>query len=218
MAYFDQFPNVLIPSPNSTRTSSNDFVLAKNLFKRGKIRDKYFENAMSFEKYNIQGDDRPDNVAYDIYKDSSLDWVVLISNNIINIRDEWPMSQYDFQRFLDNKYTSEQISQIHHYETREIRDTDGILLLDAGNRVDSDFTFDYSYFGTNYSLSGSDVITSFTNYDYEVSVNEKKRNIFVLRKEYLDMLMTDMKDIMSYKDSSQYISKKLKTGDNIRNT
>ena len=218
MAYFDHHPDIVLPSFSPDRNSSNDATVVKNLFKRGKIREKYFENAMSFEKYNIQGDDRPDNVAYDIYKDSSLDWVVLISNNIINIRDEWPMSQYDFQRFIDNKYSAEQVTQVHHYETKEIRDTDGILLLDAGNRVDANFSFEYSYFGTNYSLSGSDVITSFTNYDYEVSVNEKKRNIFVLRKEYLDMLMSDMKDIMSYKDSSQYISKKLKTGDNIRNT
>ena len=218
MAYFDYHPNIVLPSFSPDRNSSNDATVVKNLFKRGKIREKYFENAMSFEKYNIQGDDRPDNVAYDIYNDSSLDWVVLISNNIINVRDEWPMSQYDFQRFLDNKYSPEQVTQVHHYETKEIRDTDGILLLDAGNRVDADFTFEYSYFGTNYSLSGSDVLTSFSNYDYEVSVNEIKRNIFILRKEYLEMLMNDMRDIMSYKDSSQYISKKLKTGDNIRNT
>ena len=218
MAYFDYHPNIVLPSFSPDRNSSNDATVVKNLFKRGKIREKYFENAMSFEKYDIQGDDRPDNVAYDIYKDSSLDWVILISNNIINIRDEWPMSQYDFQRFIDNKYSPEQVTQVHHYETKEIRDTDGILLLDAGNLVDANFTFQYSYFGTNYSLSGSDVITSFSNYDYEVSVNEKKRNIFVLRKEYLDMLISDMKDIMSYKDSSEYISKKLKTGDNIRNT
>ena len=197
MAYFDYHPDIVLPSFSPDRNSSDDATVVKNLFKRGKIRDKYFENAMSFEKYNIQGDDRPDNVAYDVYKDSSLDWVVLISNNIINIRDEWPMSQYDFQRFIDNKYSPEQVTQVHHYETKEIRDTDGILLLDAGNRVDPDFTFEYSYFGTNYSLSGSDFLTSFSNYDYEVSVNEIKRNIFILRKEYLEMLMNHMRDIMS---------------------
>ena len=206
MAYFDYHPDIVLPSFSPDRNSSNDATIVKNLFKRGKIRDKYFENAMSFEKYNIQGDDRPDNVAYDIYKDSSLDWVVLISNNIINIRDEWPMSQYDFQRFIDNKYSSEQVTQVHHYETKELRDTDGILLLDAGNQVDADFTFEYSYFGTNYSLSGSDVLSSFSNYDYEVSVNESKRNIFVLRKEYLEMLMNDMRDIMRYTDSSQFVN------------
>ena len=142
MAYFDYHPNIVLPSFSPDRNSSNDATVVKNLFKRGKIREKYFENAMSFEKYNIQGDDRPDNVAYDIYKDSSLDWVVLISNNIINIRDEWPMSQYDFQRFIDNKYSSEQVTQVHHYETKELRDTDGILLLDAGKQVDADLTFE----------------------------------------------------------------------------
>ena len=82
MAYFDYHPNLLLPSFSPNRNSSKDGVVTKNLFRRGKIRDEYFENAMSFQKYNIRGDDRPDNVAQEIYDDSSLDWVILISNNI----------------------------------------------------------------------------------------------------------------------------------------
>ena len=38
------------------------------------------------------------------YQDSSLDWLVLTSNNIINIQTEWPMTQRDFDRFLLDKY------------------------------------------------------------------------------------------------------------------
>jgi len=189
MAYFDYHPNLLLPSFSPNRNSSKDGVVTKNLFRRGKIRDEYFENAMSFQKYNIRGDDRPDNVAQEIYDDSSLDWVILISNNIINVRDEWPMSQYDFQR-----------------------------LLDAGQQVNADFTFNYSQGGSNYSLSGDEILTSYTNYDYEVKVNEEKRNIFVLRKEYLEMIMNDLRQIMTYTNSSQYVSKTMKMGANIRNS
>ena len=121
MAYFDQFPDVLIPSPNSTRTSSNDFVLAKNLFKRGKIRDDFFENAVAFGRYSIRGDDRPDMVAKIIYENDQLDWVILLSNNIISVRDEWPMSQYQLQRYLNNKYNIDQLTAIKHYETKQIK-------------------------------------------------------------------------------------------------
>ena len=128
------------------------------------------------------------------------------------------MSQYDFQRFIDSKYSASQISQIHHYETKQINDNEGILLLDAGQQVNADFTFNYSQGGSNYSLSGDEILTSYTNYDYEVMVNEEKRNIFVLRKEYLEMVMNDLRQIMTYTNSSQYVSKTMKMGANIRNS
>jgi hypothetical protein len=112
MAYFDEFPDILLPSFANDRNSSSDFVRSKNLFKRAKIRDDFFSTATVFDLYSIIGDDRPDNVAQKLYGDSELDWVVLLSNNIINIRDEWPMSQYDLERYLDNKYSQEQLSEV----------------------------------------------------------------------------------------------------------
>ena len=129
MNYFDLFPDVELPSFSDKRRSHKDFVKVKNLFKRGKIREDLFGSVVAFSKYTILGDDRPDNVADKIYENQNLDWVVLLSNNIINVRDEWPMSQFDFQRFLDNKYTKDQLGEIHHYETKEIRNSQGKLLL-----------------------------------------------------------------------------------------
>ena len=213
MAYFDLFPNVLLPSHSEKRTSNRDFVASKNLFKRGAIRNDFFENAVTFEKYNVVGDDRPDNVANEIYDDPELDWVVLLSNNIINVRDEWPMSQYDFQRYLDNKYDKVQLSQIHHYETVEILNPLGLRILEAGLKVDESFEYKYSFEGTNYTVSD---VTSVTNYQYEIGKNDAKRNIYVLRKSYLPMVMEDMRDIMTYEDSSQYINKRTKKGSDIR--
>ena len=216
MAYFDQFPNILVPSYHNDRTSSNDFVTAKNIFKRGKIRDDFFENATAFSKYSIQGDDRPDNVAQELYDDSELDWVVLLSNNIISVRDEWPMNGNDFNVYLNDKYTPERLASIKHYETKEIRDSDNKIILEKGQIVDSDFVFNYSEFGLNESKSGSFVLDSVSHYDFEVRKNDKKRNIFTLRREYLDVIMNDMKEIMTYTDSSQFINKRLKKGDNLR--
>ena len=163
MAYFDQFPDVLIPSPNSTRTSSNDFVLAKNLFKRGKIRDDFFENAVAFGRYSIRGDDRPDNVAKELYGDSSLDWVILLSNNMVSVRDEWPMRSGELQRYLNDKYSSDHLVSIKHYETKEIRNAANIKVLEGGQIVDESFTFTYSLGGINATLSGSNVMTSVSN-------------------------------------------------------
>tara|TARA_B100001250_G_C19612342_1_gene705529 strand:+ start:268 stop:933 length:666 start_codon:yes stop_codon:yes gene_type:complete len=216
MAYFDQFPDVLIPSPNSTRTSSNDFVLAKNLFKRGKIRDDFFENAVAFGRYSIRGDDRPDNVAKELYGDSSLDWVILLSNNMVSVRDEWPMRSGELQRYLNDKYSSDHLVSIKHYETKEIRNAANIKVLEKGQIVDESFTFTYSLGGINATLSGSNVMTSVSNYEYEVNKNDNKRTIHFLRQNYLQTIMEDMRTIMTYTDSSQYIDKRTKKGDNLR--
>ena len=113
MGYFTNFPKVSLPSFADNRRSSLDFVNSTNLFKRGKIREEIIGSIAAFERYSINGDDRPDNVAFRVYGDSSLDWVILISNNILNVRDEWPMNQYDFKRYIDNKYSTSLLSLIH---------------------------------------------------------------------------------------------------------
>ena len=213
MNYFDLFPDVQLPSFSDKRNSSKDFIRVKNLFKRGKVREDFFQNVTAFYQYSIVGDDRPDNVAQKVYENDQLDWVVLIANNIINIRDEWPMSQYDFQRYLDNKYDSVQLSQIHHYETTEIKSPNGKLLLQSGLTVDADFTFSYSYGTTTYSVNS---VTSVSNFQHEVSKNDAKRNIYLVRPEYVGTVINDMREIMTYTDSSQYINRKLKKGDNLR--
>lgn len=216
MAYFDLFSDLLLPSFSDNRNSSYDYVRVKNLFKRGKIRDDFFQNATVFDKYAIVGDDRPDNVAQALYNGADLDWVILISNNIINVREEWPMSQADFNNYLQNKYGTELLQEIHHYETKEVRDSEGKLLLQEGLVVDADFEFKYSNGGTYMTRSGSELITSVSNYEFEQRKNDAKRTIFVLRQEYLQVVIDDMRELMTYKDSSQYIDRRTKKGANLR--
>tara|TARA_R100000278_G_scaffold64268_1_gene51738 strand:+ start:2106 stop:2771 length:666 start_codon:yes stop_codon:yes gene_type:complete len=216
MAYFTNFPDILLPSFTDNRNSSTDFVKSKNLFKRAKIRDDIFRDAVAFEEFAIQGDDRPDNVAFKAYGDSNLDWVVLLSNNILNVRDEWPMSDTDLNRYLDNKYTQEHLNDVHHYETKEIvHPSTGALLLSEGLVVDSTFQFNY-YDQGNKTKLGTEVMGAVTNYQYEVNKNDAKRTIYLLRTNFLTQIFLDMKEIMRYTDSSQYIDSRTKKGDNLR--
>lgn len=216
MAYFDFFPDLLLPSFSDKRRSSKDLVRVKNLFKRAKLRDDFFENAIAFNTYLVQGDDRPDNVADKFYGDEFLDWVVLISNNILNVRDEWPMAQREFNVYLNNKYDQDQLLSIHHYETKRVVDADGFALLGQGNEVPPDFVLNWSYAGINNSLSGSDVMTSITTIDYEIAKNDKKREINLIRPEYIKVVLEDMREIMTYEDSSQFVNRFTKQGDNLR--
>ena len=213
MNYFDLFPNVELPSFSDRRRSSFDYITIKNLFKRGRVRDDIFGNVIAFSKYLVLDGERPDSVAKKLYEDENLDWVVLLSNNIINVQDEWPMGQFDFQRYLDNKYSKDQLSEIHHYETNEIRNENGVLLLQGGLIVDADFTFKYSLDGTLQTVNS---VKSISNLNYEIERNDAKRAINVLRKEYVSIIIDDMREIMTYTDSSQFINRKLKKGDNLR--
>ena len=213
MAYFTNFPKVSLPSFADNRRSSLDFVNSTNLFKRGKIREEIIGSIAAFERYSINGDDRPDNVAFRVYGDSSLDWVVLISNNILNVRDEWPMNQYDFKRYIDNKYSTTLLTQIHHYESKEVRNSKGLLLQQSGIWVDADHSFSWSEGGKKYTQTGT---TSVSNLQFEEDRNNKKRSINVVRSNYLEVIKEDMRELLTYTDSSQYVNRKLKRGSNLR--
>lgn len=213
MAYFTNFPKVSLPSFADNRRSSLDFVNSTNLFKRGKIREEIIGSIAAFERFSINGDDRPDNVAFRIYGDSSLDWVVLISNNILNVRDEWPMNQYDFKRYIDNKYSTSLLTQIHHYESKEVRNSKGLLLQQSGIWVDADHSFSWSENGKKYTQTGT---TSVSNLQFEEDRNNKKRSINVVRSNYLEVIKEDMRELLTYTDSSQYVNRKLKKGSNLR--
>ena len=220
MAYFDQFPNILVPSYHNDRTSSNDFVAAKNIFKSGKIRDDFFENATAFSQYSIQGNDRPDNVAEELYDDSELDWVVLLSNNIVNIQSEWPLPQRDFDRYVLEKYeTYEKLNAVHHYETKECKNSVDAVVVPEGLQVDSDYSVTYYdwYLGGEITKSSSDIVVEVTNYEYESKLEDAKRSIYLLKPKYLNIIYDDMDEMMTYiKGSSQYKTETLKVADNIR--
>lgn len=215
MNYFDLFPNVELPSFSDKRRSSYDYITLKNLFKRGRVRNDIYGNVTSFSKYLVLDGERPDTVARKLYDNEQLDWIILLSNNIINVQDEWPMGQYEFQRYLDNKYSKEQLGEIRHYTTNEIRNKEGILVLQGGLIVDSDFTYNYTEIdGTIQSVNS---VSSVSYLQHEIEENDKKRTINVLRKKYIGIIIDDMRKIMSYTDSSQFVNRKLKKGDNIRN-
>ena len=217
-SYFQRVPdfNYVSRLPDS---KIGDYVRVKNLFKKGKLREDIFQNVAFFEKYKIVGDDRPDNVAFEVYDDSSLDWVILLSNNILNIQSEWPLPQTDFDRFVLDKYGDYDTlyNGIHHYETIEVKNTQGVTIVPAGLQVDSSYSVSYYDFFTDLQVTTGNLATPITNYEYEEKVDNDKRNIFILKSRYLNIVFDDMEEIMQYKKgSTQYVSESLKTGDNIK--
>jgi hypothetical protein len=331
--YFRQVPNFDYVSRDSNQRQISEYATVKNLFRRGKLREDIFGDLAFFTKYKIIGDERPDNVAYKIYNDETLDWVILLSNNILNIQSEWPLPQSVFDEVMLEKYGSYEnlYSGIHHYESKEIRDSLGNLILPSGVRISNTWksgngfitsyktnqienvnyspslktfifklkenenlptvpvgtkiiisgfkdslseangvfninevftdsssqlvikyvnpnnmqnsifpvsgeeniefilqdaisvstNYYYQYYDNNLEteiiVSKDNVLNSVSNYDYEISLEEEKRNIYVLKPIYLNIVFNDLEELMTYKKgSSQYVTTSLKKGDNIR--
>ena len=209
MGYFQELPNISYPSLLPTRNKIEDRVVVKNIFKRSKLRTDVDQAITGFDYYYVQDQQRPDVLAQQLYGDSELDWVILTANNITNIRDQWPLNNNDLHAYMLEKYGSEQnILGIHHYETRQILDEYNRVVMPAGLEVDADFTFKYKNF-TNTIVTVNPVVT-ITNYDYENKLNEGKRQIRILKPQYLGAFISEHKQIMNYGRSTDFISKKLK--------
>ena len=214
--YFNKVPNFEYVS-RLPDANISDYIPVKNLFKKGALREDIFQDLAVFTKYKIINADRPDNVAFDFYGDSSLDWLVLACNNIVNIKTEWPMQQLEYDKYLLDKYGSyENINAVHHYETTEQKNTKNIIVVKAGLRVASDYSITYYDSGDGGMVTKYPVKTV-TNYDYEESLQDKRRNIFLLKPRYLNIVLDDLELLMTYKKgSSQYKTESMKTADNIR--
>ena len=215
--YFNYIPDFAYPS-RLPDAKISDYIVVKNLFKRGKLRDDIYQNIAFFTKYEIIGNDRPDNVAAEVYGDSDLDWVVLISNNIVNVQSEWPLLQNDFDRFMLDKYgTYDKMNDTHHYETKEVKNTAGAVIVPEGLQVASDYSVTYYDWYQSGEVTRSDITTEVTNYDYESKLEDAKRNIFLLKNSYLHIITDDLEEMMEYKKgSSQYVSGTLKASENIK--
>ena len=217
-SYFRQVPDFDYVNRDSDGKSIGDYQVVKNLFKRVKIRQDILENLAYFTQYKITGDDRPDNVAFEIYGDESFDWLVLLSNNIMSIQTEWPLSQAAFNEFLIKKYGSiEKTNNIHHYETRELKNDSGEIVVRKGLIVPKNYKVEYFDVRRNQNVVRTNEVDSVTNYIYEVRKEEKKRNIYLLKADYVELVLDDVQRLMPYKKgSAQYVSRTLKKGEDIR--
>ena len=232
MSYFRELPNISYQSNLLHKISSKEFVAVKNFFRRVKFRDSIQDRTTLYSKYVILEGQRPDTIAEIFYGSSDLDWVVVLTAGITNIKDQWPLSNYDLYRYVENKYTIQKLNDIHHYETVQVIDENGRLILPGGQIVDQNFTIPApydatitsnsytavgAYENTKYSGTGDiNPVIGVSNYEYETRKNEGKREIFLMKPIYLQQYLNEMREIMNYKESSQYINKKLIRTENTR--
>jgi hypothetical protein len=255
-SYFRYIPDFEYISRGPNKIGSSDFTKVKNFFVRGSIREDLFNNITVFDRYIIEGDDRPDNVAFKLYGDSNLDWIILLSNNIIDVYSEWPLSQINFEEYLLEKYGSfEELYSPRYYETLEIKDSQGVIIVPSGLKVSNQYIdfdrtiikktevfdpifevttiveeeienpnylklkptyFEFFDYGLGKDVLYNGVIKEVTNYEYELDINEKKRQIFALKQEYISIIIDQIEENLEYKEGSdQFVTETLKRGSSI---
>lgn len=229
MTYFRELPNILYPSNLVDKESSQQYIAVKNLFRRVKLSGEADGIASLFTKYTILEGQRPDTIAKAFYKNETYDWVVVLTSGITNIKDQWPLSNYDLNRYVENKYGLTEMNNIHHYETLEVIDSKNRLILSEGMKVDQSFkipapldtnityTIVGAYESTKHTGSGDlNPVKGISNYEYETKLNESKRKINLLKPKYLMRYIDEMKQIMTYDRNSQYINSGLIVATNNR--
>ena len=213
MGFFRELPYLLYPSFLPEKTSSLDFIEVKNIFRRVKIRDDLQSSFTVFNKYEIPMGSRPDMVAEELYGVASFDWIVLTVAGILNVRNEWPLSNRDLYNYSLDKY-GDSINSNRFFETTEVKDSSGRLILPKGKIVDSNFTIPKPGEPT----ATLNPVVGISNYEYETRLNDEKRNIFILREDYIQEFLEDMRAIMTYDESSEFINGKTIKSENTNIT
>ena len=217
--YFSQTPNILYDTkPVSYPFSESDKIIAKNFFRRYQINQDVYGYATFYDKYAIKEGLTIAEIARKYYGGVKYDWVIILTNNLINPQFSFPLNDYTVRKIAEETYGNDTYSGIHHYETIETKSgqtigSKSVLALEGGLRVDKTFydsPFTYWNGTANVTVAGNTVSKPVLNYDHEIAENEKKREIYILRKRYLYKFVEEFKKQSLYSDSSDFLSKRLK--------
>jgi len=216
--YFSYIPFVKYDNkPIKYPFSESDFTIAKNFFRRYKVNEDAFSYSVIFKKYSLKDGERLDTLANKAYGNPFYDWIIVLTNNMINPLFDVPLSENDLRKFCEKQY-EDPYSTVHHYETIEVKagyTNQGVdvIALKSGLIVDEEFyntPFKYWDGETVVTVAGSAVSKPIYVFDYETIENEKKREIYLLKPKYLSAFIEDFRKTNLYKNSTDYISNQVK--------
>jgi len=173
MSYFKELPNFEYIANFPNQSFNTDYVLTKNIFKRAKLRTDIANAINVFEYYQIIDNERPDQVAAKVYDNADLDWVILTTNNITNINQDWPLDNNSFYKYLIDKYGSEEeLGKTHHWETAEFKDEYGRIVVPGGYQVDPAKSLSVTTFEGENEYTLTEFPNENTNYNITINLNQ----------------------------------------------
>jgi len=192
MSYFRELPNFEYIANFPNQSFNTDYVLTKNIFKRAKLRSDISSAITAFNYYQIVDNERPDQVAAKVYDNAELDWVILTTNNITNINQQWPLDNNSFYKYLIDKYGSdEELGKVHHYETVEFRDEYGRVVVPGGYQVDPAKVLSVTTTEGQNDYILSEFPNENTNYSITINLNQYIP-VYNGETEYTQAIVTDI--------------------------
>lgn len=173
-SYFAYFPKIYYDA-----VGDNNFKVVTNLLKRVQIKKGLVDSGAFFDEYNVPAGESPEVTSLKVYGRQDFYWVVLLFNNIKDRFYDWPLNQYDFEQYVNDKYTN--VNAVHHYEK----------VQDSGAQTSYD---DSHLIQVNSTVSGA---TAVTNYEYEQKEQLKKSRIRILRPEFLDLFVEEFSTLLA---------------------
>jgi len=172
MSYFNLFPRLLYDLKND-----NNVKLTTDFFRRLKVRSKVLNEAVLYDLYDVQEGDTPESIAFKHFGDTGLNWVILLTNDITDRYYDWPLSNFEFENYLKEKYTNP--DGIHHYE-----------ITQSSGKTSGEGPTDYDHLiEVNSTTAGA---VSVSNREYEERIQDKKRQIKILDGSYLNLLIKEL--------------------------
>ncbi len=217
MSYFKQFPYLLYP--NFSDKTGNTFSLLKDITVRVIRKISPTDEQSLYYKYNIKEGENIESISNDVYDSPNFYWVIMMINDKFDRFYDFPLNTEEFQNYIVDTYGSVAAAQttykyyireayerfstnIGNTEETQINGATGILSIDpVGSQyedntfflevpqIDYDFSNPDSQIPRPYTQNGRVMKKAKSIYDYEFELNESKRNILLLNKQYLQSLV-----------------------------
>lgn len=229
--YFKAFPDIKY-GMSMNKSGVINYINIKDYFHLMRVRDDIFKQDTLYSPYVVKNGERPDQISYNMYGDEQYYWILLQINDIVDYHNQWPLSQYELDQYIVSKYGLEGAGDIHHYETLELKDNEGNVMVPgrggpgpdrggigrSGLTVSSDYEVTFpAYPDSNPTITfyGSEgpraSCTPISNRQYEYDINEDKSQIQILQKKYVTLFVAEVEkyaskieDITSHLDVSDY--------------
>ena len=191
--FFSYLPKIeYTPTRTPFQFTNQDFVVAANIFKGLSIDNSVYATDL-FTELQLQDGIRPDQVSEAVYGSPDYDWVVLLTNKIVDVKNDWPLSNAEFEKFIYKEY--ENPHAVKHYLTKEVKNDIGEIVLPGGLEVyydpsDPD-SFEITYIKSynpfvEETENGLVLLTTISHYEWEQQRNDKRRFLQILKPNYLE--------------------------------
>lgn len=193
MSYFNNFPAFLYDLSLTSEPAMTYTV--RDITTNVRFRKDILTNVLAYEVYDIQDGESPEKLSETLYGSPYYHWVIMLINERYDYLNDFPMAQRELEALIDQKYGDQKFA-IKQYETVEIRNSSGRVLLKPDLVVDSTYVFRYSDLGAQILVPNAQCAVPISNYDYEFRRNESLRQIKVLAPELLDEIILRFREAL----------------------